>query len=255
MFNIPLPVLALIGVLTAVHLIRLALPFERDLWLLAEFGVVPARFALEFGWLDQERIVRDLTAGLGGQAAMERLAVAQYFVDGAGPRWWSLLTYAGLHANTPHILTNLLWLAVFGSPLARRLETPRFLALLAAGAVAGALMHLWANPADVAPLVGASAAISAATGAAARFVFSIGLRMDMMGDPTRVRLLPALTLVQLVQNRAALAFILIWFATNWLFGAGVVTFGGMEESIAWQAHVGGFLAGLLLFPLVDRPGR
>jgi membrane associated rhomboid family serine protease len=61
--------------------------------------------------------------------------------------------------------------------------------------------------------------------------------------------------VQLVQNRAALAFILIWFATNWLFGAGVVTFGGMEESIAWQAHVGGFLAGLLLFPLVDRPGR
>jgi membrane associated rhomboid family serine protease len=47
-------------------------------------------------------------------------------------------------------------------------------------------------------------------------------------------------------------FIVIWFATNILFGAGLVPILGEETSIAWEAHIGGFLVGLLLFPLFDR---
>ncbi|MGL4439999.1 MAG: rhomboid family intramembrane serine protease, partial [Bosea sp. (in: a-proteobacteria)] len=118
-FNLPGIIVAVIGVLVAIHLSRLVLSFERDLAILAEFAVVPARFALELGWLDQARIVQDTLLGLSGQVASERMAVARYFLDGAGPRWWSLLSYGLLHSGTAHIVMNTIWLAVFGSPLAR----------------------------------------------------------------------------------------------------------------------------------------
>lgn len=251
-FNLPGVVTALIGVLVAVHLWRLVLSFERDLALLAECAVVPARFALEFGWMDQSRIVEDALAGLGGQAAAERMAVARYFIDGAGPRWWSLLSYGLLHSGTAHIVMNTIWLAVFGSPVARRLGAPAFVALIMIGTMAGALAHVFMHAGDVVPLVGASAGVSAATGAAARFVFTGGICFGAMADDAYVRRLPALPLGGLVQNRQALVFVLLWFVSNWLFGSGIVAFGADETSVAWEAHVGGFLAGLLLFPLIDR---
>jgi membrane associated rhomboid family serine protease len=48
-----------------------------------------------------------------------------------------------------------------------------------------------------------------------------------------------------------LAFLVVWFGVNLLFGVGTISMPGVEQSIAWQAHIGGFLAGLLLFPLFD----
>lgn len=252
MFNLPGVIVAAIGLLAAVHLLRLTLSFERDLGVLAEFAVVPARFALEFGWMDQSRVVQEALAGLNGQAAAERLAVARYFVDGGGPRWWTLLSYGLLHSGTTHIMMNTIWLAVFGSPLARRLGLGGFLVIVLAGTVAGAFAHIFMHAGDVVPLVGASAGVSAATGAAARFVFSGGVRFGAMADDAYVRSLPPLSFAGLFQNRQAMIFIVLWFASNWLFGSGVVAFGSDEASIAWEAHVGGFVAGLLLFPLLDR---
>jgi membrane associated rhomboid family serine protease len=251
-FNLPAIVVIVIGALVAVHLWRLVLSFERDLAVLAEFAVVPARFALDFGWMDQARIMQDTLAGLSGREASERMAVARYFVDGGGPRWWSLLTYGLLHSGTAHIVMNTIWLAVFGSPLARRLGPGGFLAIIGLGTIAGALAHIVMHAGDVVPLVGASAGVSAATGAAARFVFSGGIRFGAMADDQYVRSLPALPLGGLFQNRQAVVFVGLWFVSNWLFGSGVVAFGNDDASIAWEAHVGGFLAGLLLFPLLDR---
>jgi membrane associated rhomboid family serine protease len=49
-------------------------------------------------------------------------------------------------------------------------------------------------------------------------------------------------------------FLGLWFATNLLFGVAAVPLGIVDTSIAWEAHIGGFLVGLLLFPLLD-PGR
>lgn len=251
-FNLPGIVTIMIGMLVAVHLLRLLLSFDRDLGVLAEFAVVPARFALELGWMDQARIIQDALSGMSGQAAAERIAVARYFLDGAGPRWWSLLTYGMLHSGTTHIVMNTIWLAVFGSPLARRLGATGLLAIIIVGTIAGALVHIFMHAGDVVPLVGASAGVSAATGAAARFVFSDGLRFGAMANETYVRSLPALPLAGLLQSRQAVIFISLWFVTNWLFGSGLVVFGNDEASIAWEAHVGGFLAGLLMFPLLDR---
>jgi membrane associated rhomboid family serine protease len=251
-FNLPDVIMLLVSVLAAIHLGRLLLAVQADLEVLSTFSVVPARFALEFGWSDKQQIVRDLAAGLDPSAATEKLQLARYFVDGAEMRWWSVLSYALLHSGTTHIVMNCLWLAVFGSPLARRIGAVRFLLLFAVGSIAGAFAHIGTHVTDVVPLVGASAGVSAATGAAARFVFSRGLRMDSMSSDAAVQALPALSLSGMLWNRQALAFVVFWFATNWLFGAGVVTIAGENQGIAWEAHTGGFLAGLMLFPLLDR---
>ena len=48
-----------------------------------------------------------------------------------------------------------------------------------------------------------------------------------------------------------LVFLVVWFGTNLLFGAGTIAMPGIEQSVAWQAHIGGFLAGLLAFPIFD----
>jgi membrane associated rhomboid family serine protease len=48
-------------------------------------------------------------------------------------------------------------------------------------------------------------------------------------------------------------FLVIWFATNLLFGLAAAPLGVTESSIAWEAHVGGFAVGLFLFPWLDRP--
>ena len=50
-----------------------------------------------------------------------------------------------------------------------------------------------------------------------------------------------------------LGFIAIWLATNVIFGAGAQTLGASDAPVAWIAHVGGFVAGLVAFPLFDRP--
>jgi membrane associated rhomboid family serine protease len=48
-----------------------------------------------------------------------------------------------------------------------------------------------------------------------------------------------------------LGFLGIWFGVNIIFGVGSIAIGADGASVAWQAHIGGFLAGLLLFSLFD----
>jgi membrane associated rhomboid family serine protease len=48
-----------------------------------------------------------------------------------------------------------------------------------------------------------------------------------------------------------LVFLLVWFGVNLLFGVGWFSMPGVEHAVAWEAHVGGFLAGLLGFSAFD----
>jgi membrane associated rhomboid family serine protease len=250
--NLPGVVLAVIALIVAVHALQWLVGFERDLGIMAEFAVVPARFGLALGLETQEGLTQALRAIANPAEQRQMAALAAYFVDQDGPRWWSLLTYAFLHASVPHVLMNVLWLAVFGAPVARRLGAGVFLALFALGAAAGALLHVWLYPGQPTPLVGASAAVSAMTGAAVRFVFQGGFNPAVMSDDAAVRALPALPFGAVLANRQALMFTGFWFLTNWLFGAGIIPLAGAEQAVAWEAHVGGFIAGLMLFPLLDR---
>jgi membrane associated rhomboid family serine protease len=253
MFNLPAVIIALAALLLAVHGVQTLLDDESALWLFAEAAVVPARFSIAFETIGPGDIAASILGDGPYDAQKARqIGLASHLLDERGPRWWSLLTHGFLHAGWLHAGMNVLWLTVFGAPVARRLGAARFLVLVGAGVVAGAIVHIVLHPTAISPLVGASAGVSAAIGAAARFVFSQGLRFGGMETDAAVRRLPMLSLAGLVANRQALTFVILWFLTNWLFGAGVITFGAEEQSIAWQAHVGGFLLGLLAMPWLDR---
>jgi membrane associated rhomboid family serine protease len=154
-------------------------------------------------------------------------------------------------------LLNCVWLVAFGPPIARRFGSARFLLFMAATAIASALAHWIISPMDFSPLIGASGADSGLMGAATRFMFQPGAPLGAFGSTSRpqIETVPAASLSGVFMERRSLIFILIWFGTNLIFGAGAQTLGFSEMPVAWIAHLGGFIAGLVLFPLFDRPFR
>jgi membrane associated rhomboid family serine protease len=154
-------------------------------------------------------------------------------------------------------LLNSVWLVAFGPPIARRFGSARFLLFMAVTAIASALAHWALSPMDFSPLIGASGADSGLMGAATRFMFQPGAPLGAFGSIGRpeVESIPAAGLGQVFVERRSLIFIMIWFGTNLIFGAGAQTLGFSEMPVAWVAHLGGFIAGLVLFPLFDRPFR
>lgn len=164
----------------------------------------------------------------------------------AGPGGWPLaiaplFTHAFIHANAPHLFFNLLWLFVFGAPIARRLASAvRFLAFFllcsAAGGAFFSLFH-WSDPTL---LVGASGGITGLLGGLVRFAFHRPL-----SKPASAKGVLPLT------DRSVLTWSAVVVAMNAsiaIFGPGL---GAGEAEIAWQAHVGGYLFGLVAFPLFD----
>ncbi len=226
--NVPTVVVALLLVLGAVHAVReLLLTTQADRDLILTFAFIPRRY--------------DSTLVLG-----------ELFPGGFGARVWTFVTYAFLHADLSHLGINAIWLLAFGSPLARRFGGWRFLALSAVTVAAGALIYLVAHAGEMAPMVGASAAVSGMMGAATRFVFQPGGSLDMWHsgdhDPDRI---PAAPLWLALRNPRVIAFLAVWFGLNLLFGLGSLSITGSGQNVAWEAHVGGFLAGLLLFSVFD----
>jgi membrane associated rhomboid family serine protease len=171
---------------------------------------------------------------------------------GAAAKIWSFLTYSLLHANLSHIGFNVLWLLPFGSAVARRFGAVRFFLFMAVTAVAGAAAHLVTHEHALAPMIGASASVSGAMAAAIRFAFVRGSFLSFRGgDANAAAQVPALSLVRSLRDPRVLGFLAVWFGTNIIFGVGSIAIGAEGVNVAWQAHIGGFFAGLLLFALFD----
>ena len=132
------------------------------------------------------------------------------------------------------------------------LRAVRFFLFMAVTAIAGALAHLITHEHEVAPMIGASASVSGAMAAAIRFAFQQGSFLSFRrGDADAAAHVPALSLSRALRNPRVLAFLAVWFGVNIIFGIGSIAIGADGESVAWQAHIGGFFAGLLLFSLFD----
>ncbi|MGI3902509.1 MAG: rhomboid family intramembrane serine protease [Janthinobacterium lividum] len=252
-FNIPAGVLAILLVLVGMHLGRQVIPETWDEALFSHLAFVPGRLTYAIA---PDRVVAS-AVGLAGQGADGyRQAQIERFVVGDGSSdLWTTVTYALLHADWAHIGLNAVWLLAFGSPVARRFETWRFFAFLIVTAWAGALVQWAAHPLDFMPVIGASAAVSGCMGASLRFMFQPHVPMAAIIDTDeqgrgQAFVQPALTLRQVLTERRAVTFMVAWFATNLLFGLGSVSF-GMGGPIAWEAHIGGFATGLILFSLFD----
>jgi membrane associated rhomboid family serine protease len=253
-FDAPFVVVALVGLLVAIHALRLLLP-EVDDAIIDRIAFIPARLTLSV-W--PERINELLArANLSPDALRQARLLREYFpILQDGPQIWTLLSYAFVHGSWSHVGLNGIWIVAFGPPVARRIGAARFLALFAATAIAGALVHWAFNMTDVTPLIGASAADSGLMAAATRFIFERGGPLGGLGysraRPAAAYDVPAPPLGRLLRERSVVIFVAIWLATNFIFGAGAQFFGLSDAPVAWLAHVGGFAVGLFLFPLFDR---
>jgi membrane associated rhomboid family serine protease len=252
-FNVPAVVLGLVAILVAIEAICEMIPPLAHFRILALFAFVPGRFTFGFD-PDLVNATFNATAASNDSAAQ----LATFFLGDGQPLWWTPLTYAFLHGGWAHVGMNSLWLVAFGSAVARRFGTARFLIFCAVCAVAGALAHFLAHMADLQPVVGASAVVSGAMAAVVRFAFQPGAPLGAAfgfdrGDHTYR--LPALPLSEILSNRNAISFLALWFLANFLFGVFPATIGMTDASIAWEAHIGGFLVGLLAFKWFDPPQR
>lgn len=147
-------------------------------------------------------------------------------------RFYTLVTHAFLHANWAHIFFNGLWLLILGSRLHQELGEVRFLLFFALTAAAGGATQLFFDWGQLTVVIGASGAVFGLLGAGAY------LWVLQPGDRGRERIKK-----------------LAWYcAVMMLLNVGYAAVGGMGgiEKIAWEAHAGGFFAGLAVFPLLRR---
>lgn len=220
-FNIPVPVLVALGIIIGMHLLMVyVFPLDIGAWLSLELGFSPVRYVIPFS--DQS------------------LA------------WvWSPVTYSILHGGWEHLIFNSLWLVAFGAPVAKRVGSVRFLVFWIASAAAAAALHLFVNWGANSLLVGASGVIAALMGAACRFAFG-GRRLGRVGEGER----PALLSVgQSLNEKTVRVFVLIWFIGNFAIAFGLPIMGDGAATIAWDAHIGGFVFGFFCFPLFDFRGK
>jgi membrane associated rhomboid family serine protease len=230
-FNIPPVVTATVVVLALVHLVRtFALTEPDDLQFLLTFAFIPARYD-------------------------SNLLVAGSFPGGWAADAWTFVTYAFIHADLMHIGLNVAWLIPFGTALARRFGAWRYTAFMLVMAAAGAAAHLASHVGQMVPMIGASAAVSGAMAASMRFVLQRGAPLGLLrpeaGDAFR---LPAAPLLATFRDPRFLIFLGVWIGLNTIFGLGTLPVMSEGQDIAWQAHVGGFAAGLFLFAAFDPVG-
>jgi membrane associated rhomboid family serine protease len=166
---------------------------------------------------------------------------------------WTFVTYAFFHVNLTHLVFNLIWLLAFGAPVARRFGAWRFLAFFALTAATGALAHLVTHIGEDVPTIGASAAVLGMMAGAMRFVFQPGgpLGFLRLSEAETYRV-PAKPLGAMLRDPRLLLFGLAWFGLNALLGLPLFSMPGIEGvAVAWQAHIGGFVGGLLAFSAFD----
>ncbi|RWL81533.1 MAG: rhomboid family intramembrane serine protease [Mesorhizobium sp.] len=156
-------------------------------------------------------------------------------------------TYAFMHGGIAHIAINMIWLAAFGSPLANRLGALRFAIFYAVTGLASVVLFWALHPYGEVPLVGASGAISGMMGAAARYGFRIDRssgRAAFAGEP--------LPIAAVLRSRGVMTFLGVWMVIN--LATGLLGFApGVNGQIAWEAHIGGFIAGFFGLRFFDGP--
>jgi membrane associated rhomboid family serine protease len=214
--SVPVVTRALILINVLVFGLELALPEQAVEQIFYLFGVVPARFTHP-GWAAQ----------------------VGFPVDD----FWPILTHQFLHGGWLHIISNMWTLWIFGDNVEDRMGPVRFaIFYLGCGMLAG-LTQLLSNPDSTVPSVGASGAIAGVLGA----------YLLLFPTARLVVLFPILFFPFFFEVPAVL-YLAFWFFSQ-LF-SGTLALAGPEHvgGIAWWAHIGGFVAGLLVCRLfVRRP--
>jgi len=151
-----------------------------------------------------------------------------------------------MHGNLLHLLGNMLYLWIFGDNVEDTLGHGRFLLFYGLSGLAAALGQVLVNPDSRVPMVGASGAVSGVLGAyLLLFPGATVLTLMMIGFFYRIIHIPAVIVLG------------FWIVLQVVSGYVTVALGrGESGGVAWFAHIGGFVAGiLLLFLLRPRQSR
>lgn len=148
-----------------------------------------------------------------------------------GGEYRGILTSMFLHAGLAHIAGNMLFLWIFGDNLEDQMGHLGFLAFYLLSGIAAALAHILADPSSVVPTVGASGAIAGVMGG-----------YLLLFPRARVDVMVIFIVFFRVFAFPAWVMLGIWFALQIFGGFGSPTEGG---GVAYWAHAGGFVAGLL----------
>jgi membrane associated rhomboid family serine protease len=151
-----------------------------------------------------------------------------------------LFTSMFLHSGWLHLLGNMLFLYIFGDNVEDRLGHVRYACFyLLCGAAAG-VAQVYAIPTSTFPMIGASGAIAGVTGA--YFLFFPRARV--------VTLVPIFFFFQIIEI-PAVVFLFLWFLMQLLYGVATMSAAGQTVGgVAWWAHIGGFLFGMIAAPLL-----
>jgi membrane associated rhomboid family serine protease len=155
----------------------------------------------------------------------------------------NVLTSMFLHGSWMHLLGNMWFLWLFGNNIEDSMTRPRFLAFYVLSGLGAALAQVFADPSSSVPMVGASGAISGVMGA------------YLVLFP-RVRVFTLVPLGIFITSLALPAWVmLIYWAVLQFFGGVTSIVGEQSGGVAFWAHLGGFVAGVVLIKIFERPDR
>jgi rhomboid family protein len=156
------------------------------------------------------------------------------------PAWASLLTSMFLHGGWLHLIGNMVYLWLFGRGVETALGSLRYLVFYLLCGVAAALVQAGMDPEGTIPMIGASGAIAG----------TLGAYLVLYPRANVVVLLWIIVIVRLIAV-PAVVLLGLWFLMQ-LFSAVAATAGA--PGVAFWAHVGGFVIGMLLLCVFRRPG-
>ncbi len=155
--------------------------------------------------------------------------------EGFNDRIYPFFSSMFLHGGWLHLIGNMLFLYIFGDNVEGRMGHLRYLLFYIVCGFAAAVLQFVTNIHSFIPMVGASGAISGVLGA----------YITLFPRSRILTLIPIFFLIQLIHIPAAV-FIFIWFIIQFLSGLGTLSVTRETGGVAFWAHVGGFVAGLIL---------
>lgn len=161
------------------------------------------------------------------------LVFAGYPLD---PVMITFITAMFLHGGWLHVMGNMLFLWVFGDNVEDRMGHLRYLLFYLLAGVIGSVSHILANPSSEVPVIGASGAVAGVLGG--YFVTFPKARV--------LALIPIIFFFTLAEIPAVI-FLALWFILQ-IF-SGTASLGGAANPVAWWAHIGGFVAGMILIKI------
>jgi membrane associated rhomboid family serine protease len=151
------------------------------------------------------------------------------------PYWVTLMTSMFLHGGWGHLGGNMLFLWIFGDNVDHRVGHVRFLAFYLVCGVAAGLAHIVFNSGSIVPTVGASGAISGVLGG---YLVMFPRNRVYVMTYGGVATVPAIMMLGL------------WIVLQFINGFGSVADTPETGGVAYLAHIGGFVAGMILAPLM-----